>query len=165
MLKLRKATIHDLALLQAWDEEPHVNKSDPNDDWNWEIELVKSYDWRELLIAEVDGVPMGFIQIINPAREETRYWGEIEEGYRAIDIWIGPPEFLDKGYGTIIMKLALSRCFESKEVHTVLIDPLASNIRAIQFYERLGFRFVEDRKFGEDECKVYEFVREDFNKD
>lgn len=164
MLKLRKATIGDLALLQAWDEEPHVNKSDPNDDWNWETELVKSYDWRELLIAEVNEVPMGFIQIINPAQEETQYWGEMEEGYRAIDIWIGPPEYLGKGYGTIMMKLALKRCFESKEVNCVLIDPLTSNVRAIKFYERLGFRFVEDRRFGEDECKVYQFVREDWTK-
>ncbi|MCW5911567.1 MAG: acetyltransferase [Cyclobacteriaceae bacterium] len=162
MLILRQASVRDLELLQAWDEEPHVNKSDPNDDWNWETELSKAHSWRELLIAEADGVPMGFIQIINPAQEETQYWGEIAEGYRAIDIWIGPPGYLGKGYGTAMMQQALQRCFKHPDVMAVLIDPLVSNIRACRFYERLGFQYVEDRTFGEDDCRVYRFLRTDW---
>ena len=38
MLNLRPATSADLALLQHWDEQPHIIESDPNDDWGWEIE-------------------------------------------------------------------------------------------------------------------------------
>jgi aminoglycoside 6'-N-acetyltransferase len=41
----------------------------------------------------------------------------------------------------------------------VLIDPLASNTRAHRFYERLGFEFVERRRFGEDDCLVYQLLR------
>jgi aminoglycoside 6'-N-acetyltransferase len=37
-----------------------------------------------------------------------------------------------------------------------LIDPLASNERAIRFYERLGFEFVEERDVGGDYCLVRE---------
>ena len=55
MLHLRPATINDLELLRRWDEEPHVVDSDPNDDWGWETELLRSPPWREQLIAEVDG--------------------------------------------------------------------------------------------------------------
>ena len=43
----------------------------------------------------------------------------------------------------------------------ILIDPLASNVRAHAFYERLGFRFVERRCFGDDECLVYRLDRVD----
>lgn len=43
---------------------------------------------------------IGVIQVIDPAGEETQYWGNIGEGYRAIDIWIGEAEDLGKGYGT-----------------------------------------------------------------
>jgi hypothetical protein len=31
---------------------------------------------------ESDGRSIGFVHIIDPAREETRYWGEIESGFR-----------------------------------------------------------------------------------
>ena len=159
MLHLRPATIDDLELLRRWDEEPHVVESDPNDDWGWEVELTRNPDWREQLIAEVDGRSIGFIQIIDPALEDSHYWGEIESNLRAIDIWIGEEKELGKGYGTQMMKLAIDRCFADPLVTAILIDPLASNTRAHRFYERLGFQFVEPRRFGDDECFVYRLNR------
>lgn len=41
----------------------------------------------------------------------------------------------------------------------ILIDPMASNDRARRFYERLGFRFVEYRSFGDHDCAVYRLDR------
>lgn len=158
-MELRPATPADLGLLRRWDEQPHVIASDPNDDWSWETELNRAPDWREQLIAELDGRPIGFIQIIDPAREESRYWGDVPADLRAVDIWIGEASDLGKGYGTKMMQLALARCFADQDVSAVLIDPLASNMRAHRFYERLGFQFVERRRFGEDECLVYRLDR------
>lgn len=158
-LRLRAATPADAAILRGWDEQPHVVASDPNDEWNWESELARSPDWREQLIAEVAGRPVGFVQIIDPAREESRYWGDVPANLRAIDIWIGEATDLGRGYGTAMMQLALARCFASPAVSAVLIDPLATNTRAIRFYERLGFRFVERRWFGADDCAVHRLER------
>ncbi|MBW4572488.1 MAG: acetyltransferase [Tolypothrix carrinoi HA7290-LM1] len=162
MMNLRPATSADLELLQHWDEQPHVISSDPNDDWGWEVELDRTPDGREQLIAEIDGRPIGFIQIIDPAREDSHYWGDIPEGLRAIDIWIGEENDLGKGYGTKMMQLALARCFADPVVTAVLIDPLARNTRAHRFYERLGFQFVEHRRFGDDDCSVYSLNRTDW---
>ncbi|MBV6442157.1 MAG: N-acetyltransferase [Haliscomenobacteraceae bacterium CHB4] len=162
MIQLRPATIADLALLRHWDEQPHVIESDPNDDWEWETELLRHPDWREQLIAELDGRPIGFVQIIDPAREETHYWGDVPENLRALDIWIGAVDDTGKGYGSEMMRLALQRCFADPAVEAVLIDPLASNTAAHRFYERLGFRFVERRQFGEDDTFVYRLERADF---
>ncbi|HEX7044225.1 MAG TPA: GNAT family N-acetyltransferase [Burkholderiales bacterium] len=159
---LRPATPKDLALLRRWDDAPHVIAADPNDDWQWETELRRTPDWREQLIAEVDGRPVGFVQIIDPAREDSRYWGEVPPNLRAIDIWIGEADCLGRGYGTTIMALALARCFADPAVGAVLIDPLASNVRAHRFYERLGFRFIEQRRFGSDDCFVYRLERADY---
>ena len=72
------------------------------------------------------------------------------------------PDELGKGYGTRIMQLALDRCFAPSEVSAVIIDPLASNVRAHRFYERLGFLFVERRQFGEDDCFVYRLERVEY---
>ena len=160
MIALRPAISGDLALLQLWDEAPHVVASDPNDDWGWETELSRSPDWREQLIAELDGRPIAFVQIIDPAREDSHYWGEIAVGYRAIDIWIGDARDLGRGYGTKIMHLAIARCFAAAEVNSVLVDPLANNPRAHRFYGRLGFQFQERRSFGQDDCLVYRLDRD-----
>ena len=161
-VSLRPASLADLDLLRRWDEEPHVVASDPNDDWGWETELARSPDWREQLVAEVDGRPIGFVQIIDPAREESHYWGACAPDLRAIDIWIGEADALGKGYGTRMMHLALERCFAAPGVTAVIIDPLASNTDARRFYERLGFRFVERRRFGADDCAVYRLARADW---
>ena len=159
MLHLRKATIADLQTLLHWDKQIHVINADPHDDWNWEVELRQNPTWREQLIAEWNHYPIGFIQIIDPAKEETQYWGEIEDNKRAIDIWIGEKEHLGKGYGTRMMNKALDRCFAVPEVKEVIIDPLESNRRAINFYRKIGFEFVEKRVFGNDCCEVYAMSR------
>lgn len=159
VVALRLATIDDLATLRRWDEAPHVVESDPNDDWNWEVELTRFPSWREQLIAEVNGAPIGFVQIIDPAEEDSRYWGDVAPNLRAIDIWIGEAAHLGKGHGTRIMELVLARCFADADVTAVLIDPLASNERAIKFYQRLGFKPVERRWFGADDCLVHRLDR------
>jgi len=162
-ITLRPASIEDLSLLQHWDQQPHVKASDDeDDDWNWEYELERFPAWREQLIAELDGEPIGCVQIIDPAEEETHYWGQVEPNLRAIDIWIGEAEDLGKGYGTVMMNLALERCFADDKVTAVLIDPLETNHGAIHFYERIGFQFVERRRFNGSHCLVYKYDRADW---
>jgi aminoglycoside 6'-N-acetyltransferase len=158
-IRLRAATPADLALLLHWDEQPHVIASDPDDDWNWEVELAREPAWREQLVAEENGRPVGFVQIIDPQAEETHYWGDCGPGLRAIDIWLGEAGDLGRGLGTRIMRMAIERCFAAPEVQAILIDPLASNLRARKFYERLGYKLLEYRRFGEQDCAVYRLDR------
>lgn len=89
MISLRPASSADILLWRHWDKQPHVIASDPNDDSGWEIELGRTPEWREQMIAEIDGRPIGFIQIIDPALEDSHYWGNVRANLRAIDIWIG----------------------------------------------------------------------------
>lgn len=159
MLTLRPATLDDLATLRRWDEAPHVVESDPNDDWGWESELGRRVDWRAQLIAEVDGRPVGYVEIIDPARDEDHYWGDCAADLAAIDIWIGEPGDLGRGLGTEMMRQALARCFADSRVSAVLVDPLASNTSARRFYQRLGFVFAGERQFGLDRCAVYRLER------
>ncbi len=162
-MKLRPATIHDARLIRSWDSQPHVLESAGDFfEFDWESEIPRDVDWREFLIAEVDNRPIGMMQIIDPAREESHYWGDIAPNLRAIDIWIGDAADLGRGYGTIMMRRAIARCFEPPEVIAILVDPLVSNTRAHRFYERMGFRRIERRVFGEDDCYVYRLERADW---
>jgi aminoglycoside 6'-N-acetyltransferase len=165
MITLRPATLADAPVLRLWDEDPDVLGSDPNDEWNWDLELARTPQWREQLIAELDGRPIGLIQIIDPLEEETHYWGDCEPNLRAIDIWIGEAQDRGRGYGTAMMVAALQRCFAQPEVKAVIIDPLVSNTRAIVFYQRLGFRPVEQRRFNDDDCWVHRMDRADFERE
>ena len=159
MITLRNATIDDFELVTYWDTKQHVIDCDPEDDWNWEFELARNPVWREQLVTELNGVPIGFIQIIDPFLEESHYWGIVEPNKRAIDIWIGEEQNLNKGYGTTMMKMAIQKCFDNPLVNSILIDPLKTNTKAHRFYERLGFKFIEERTFDDSICFIYELNR------
>lgn len=159
-IRLREATLKDVPTLQYWDTKEHVILAGGDDDnYDWEKEVQRKVSWQEILIAEVDGRPVGVIVVIDPKEEETHYWGEIESNLRALDIWIGEEEDLGKGYGSKIMHLVFQRIFSNKNVNGVLVDPLVSNTRAHMFYERAGFKRVERRTFGNDDCYVYKLER------
>ncbi len=160
MLHLRQATLADRALVEHWDRQPHVIAAGGDDDVvDWLADLPRHLPWRELLLAEIDDRPIGFLQIIDPRLEETHYWGNVGPGLRAIDIWIGEAADPGLGQGTSMMQLALERCFAGPEVDAVLVDRLATNRAVHRFDARLGFRRIERRRFGTDDCWVYRLDR------
>lgn len=111
------------------------------------------------MLAELDGRAIGFVQIIDPALEDSHYWGDVEKDLRAIDIWIGEETLLGRGYGSEMMRQALERCFDDPAVRAVVVDPLAINERAHAFYRRFGFEFTEARRFDDDDCYVFRLER------
>lgn len=168
---LRHATLADIPTLTRWDQEPHVisaTTDDPDADNAfegivWEDEIAAASDASRYWIAELDGRPIGAMQIIDPHLEPTHYWGEIAPNLRALDIWIGETADLGKGYGETMMRLAIDMCFAEPAVTGIVIDPLASNARAHKFYQRLGFRPLGRRIFNdEDDCLVHELTRADW---
>ena len=171
MIALRRATLADAPIMKAWDRKPHVisaTTDDPDateafEGIVWEDELAAQSDISHYLIAELDGRPIGAMQVIDPHLEPTHYWGEIAPNLRAVDIWIGEASELGKGHGEEMMRLALAQCFGDPAVAAIIIDPLASNTRAHKFYQRIGFRPVGRRLFnGEDDCLVHELTRSDW---
>lgn len=170
-LTLRPATLDDAPLLADWDRRPHVIRcvtDDPDaltafEGADWPEEIAASRPDTYYLIAELDGRPIGAMQTIDPATEPTHYWGVIEPGLRALDIWIGEPDALGQGHGTEMMRQALALAFADPAVRAVVIDPLASNADAHRFYRRLGFVAEGRRLFNdEDDCLVHRLTRADW---
>ncbi len=167
-LRLRRATLNDAPILEQWDTDPAVIAATSDDDdterafggLDWRAEITSDSDVSFHVIAELDGRPIGAMQICDPHLEATHYWGVIEPNLRAIDIWIGADSDRNKGYGTEMMRLAHKLCFAAKDVTAIVIDPLSSNTRAIAFYQRLGYTPVERRMFDDDDCLVLKLTRE-----
>ena len=164
---LRLATLDDVAILEHWDADPDVIAATSDDEsierafggLDWRDELSHDSDVSYHLIGEVDNRPVGAMQICDPHLEPTHYWGDISPNLRAIDIWIGAEPDRNKGCGREMMRLAHERCFADPAVTAIVIDPLASNTRAIAFYYRLGYVAVERRMFGGDDCLVLTLTR------
>lgn len=170
-LMLRPATIEDVVHLERWDHEPHViaaTSDDPNadvafEDAEWIGEVCGDDPASAYFIADLKGRPIGAMQIIDPALERTHYWGsDCPPNLRAMDIWIGEPDCLGKGYGTMMMKIAINRAFAMPDVDAIVIDPLNSNTDAHRFYARLGFRPIGRRLFDDDDCLVHRLDRADW---
>jgi aminoglycoside 6'-N-acetyltransferase len=172
-ITLRAATHADIPTLLRWDTDPVVIASGSDDpdaavawgednDWAENIDLYQPDVW-EYWIAELDGRPIGCMQMCDPHLEPTHYWGEIEPNLRALDIWIGEADARGKGYGETMMRLAFARCFSDPLVTGIIIDPLVSNTRAHKFYQRLGFVPTHRQVFHEeDDCFVHRLTRADW---
>ncbi|KWV91321.1 GNAT family N-acetyltransferase [Erythrobacter sp. YT30] len=168
---LRPATVADAPMLASWDREPHViacSSDDPDAEVafggiEWTKEIAGSTNDSYYMIAEIAGEPVGVMQVCDPHTEQTHYWGDIEPGLRAIDIWIGPPEWLGRGVGTQMMTQMIDRCFATPDVTGIVIDPLNSNKSAHRFYRRLGFKIVGRRMFDEDDCLVMRLEKSDWS--
>lgn len=168
---LRPATTADVPHLERWDHEPHViaaTSDDPDatiafEDAEWVEEIESDDPASAFFVGEVDGRPIGAMQVIDPALERTQYWGkDCPPNLRAMDIWIGEADCLSKGYGTSMMTIAINRAFATPEVEAIVIDPLSSNTDAHRFYVRLGFRPTGRRLFEDDDCLVHRLDRADW---
>lgn len=155
-LRFRDAVPTDQAMLDTWMQAPHVLANVPYGDWGWAQELARKPLWRHQWIALLGDRPIGFMQIIDAAAEETHYWGDIAPRTAAIDIWIGEADCVGHGLGSEMMARAIDFSFGWRTINRVVIDPLASNTDGRRFYERLGFQLLELRSFGDDDCAVYE---------
>ena len=154
--------VDDVGLLARWDDDPDVAAAlgGRGEDWSdWPTELMRDVSWRELLIAEEDGRPIGFVQLTDAVEEESHYWGDVAPGTWALDIWIGSPDDRGRGLGTEAMRAAVDRVFAHDGTGAIVIDPKVSNRRAIEFYRRLGFEPLGVRDFDGDSCLVMRLAR------
>ena len=142
-------------------DDPDAQQAFPGTAWSDEIAANSDATWY--YIAELDGRPVGAMQVIDPHAEPTHYWGDIEPNLRAVDIWIGDAADRNKGLGALMMDAVIDACFADSAVTAIIIDPLNSNTDAHRFHRRLGFKSVGRRLFNsEDDCLVHRLERADW---
>lgn len=100
-------------------------------------------------IIEYQNHPIGYIQYFDIKPYEADYEMENTNDIWAIDLWIGEPNFWDKGIGSKALKLIVDHIFKDKKAKKIIIDPHVDNLRAIHVYEKVGFKKVKILKAHE----------------
>jgi len=137
----------DLALLYAWFQKPHIADlwKEPHD-WGlfhnkFSHQLTRT-DCFSFLVLDGD-TPFGYIQYHQVNDEDRLLFPDITipSSSIGIDLFIGEPDYLNKGLGTKFIKEFLTFVQKKEPLcHMILIDPACDNYRAIACYKKVGFR-------------------------
>ena len=140
-----------VSLLLEWFAKPHVNKWFHGEGLENTVKKARlfvegatEYSGYSLKhwVASLGGHPCGFLMtslVEGPYDEQDpiNKWFRPEKTTMTLDLLIGPEEYLGKGLGVRMIREFLR--IHCPEVDVVLIDPDASNTRAVHVYEKAGF--------------------------
>ncbi len=146
-IDFRPVTAADYPMLRRWFDSAHIRH------WWGEAEtalgnikaMVEGRDTTRPHIFDVDGEPAGYIQSWSVCDEiegghaaEAPWLLDLPRDAAGVDLFIRDESMLSKGIGTAVLRAFLGRLFEEGS-QIVVIDPDASNSRAVRAYEKAGF--------------------------
>ena len=129
----------DLPLIASWLALPHVREwwGDPSE----QLSLVSGdldEPAMEQYIVETGARPVGYLQCYRLTDWNTGF-GVHPVGTRGIDLFVGDPELIGRGYGSALIRQFADGLL-SGGAPRVVTDPDPENARAIRAYEKAGFR-------------------------
>jgi aminoglycoside 6'-N-acetyltransferase len=86
------------------------------------------------------GQPIGYMQFYPADLEEYRF--EEQGTVYGLDLFIGEPDYWNRGLGTTFVRLLLDHLFDTLSADWAILDPHVDNVRAIRAYEKCGFQKV-----------------------
>lgn len=91
-----------------------------------------------------EGVPIGYLQFY-PVEADVRPLFGVAPDANAwgIDQFIGEVAYWNRGIGTEMIRTILDYLFHNQQADQVILDPVATNLRAIRVYEKCGFQAVK----------------------
>jgi aminoglycoside 6'-N-acetyltransferase len=141
-IRLMRDDDADYAQMSAWLTDPRVLEFYEGRDSPQSIEDIRlNYSPRVMALEnntpcfiELDSVPIGYIQFYPAEEDAAGVWG--------LDQFIGIPDQWNRGIGTRAVRLMLDYLFQTVQATKCVLDPHATNHRAIRCYEKAGFRKV-----------------------
>lgn len=137
----------NLELLCDWFEKPHVLEW-----WNDHLtheKIKEKYEKRinntivHPYIVYLANKPIGFIQYYWAKKLGHDGWHNEDEGTVGIDQFIGDERYLNKGYGTLMIKEFIQLLFQNPLIKKIITEVDPQNFRAKRCYEKVGFQEVE----------------------
>ncbi|MFM9276949.1 GNAT family N-acetyltransferase [Paenibacillus jiagnxiensis] len=148
-LMVRELEAKDAGLLATWLSDPAVLEFYEGRDNAFDLEKVLDiyYDPEDdtvKCIIEFDGCEIGYIQYYQLDDETGQTYGYSDKDgtIYGTDQFIGEPDYWNKGIGTLLVSSMIKFLVEHKKADRVVMDPRASNERALRCYAKCGFRKV-----------------------
>jgi len=159
----KKLEIGDLDLLEKWNREPHVKKYwDSDKSWEESYEkyiLRTSSEVVKQFIAYDEETPFAYIQFYWASKVGDGWWEGIDEGTAGIDLYIGEPSYLGKGFGKTVLKSFVDFLFDNPEVNRIIADPNPKNEKIQKLLMSLGFSNIGPIKTPDGEALLFELRR------
>lgn len=143
-ITFKPLTEADIGLLTAWLEKPHVKEW-----WNDDLSHEQIWDKYRSRIGDpntvsfifyLDKKPLGFIQYYYASRVGHGWWPDAVAGTVGIDQYIGEEDYINKGYGTVIIRSFIEKLLAESHIKKIIVDVDPNNLRAIRCYEKVGFK-------------------------
>ena len=139
----------DLPLLFKWFAQPYIAAlwKEPTEWEKFEEKFAKRLRSTDTFsfIAGVGDKTIGYIQyhLINDADRALFANVQLPVETVGLDLFIGEPSYLDKGYGTKLLRSFMEYVKKCRPLcKRIIIDPAPDNHRAIKCYEKVGFKVL-----------------------
>lgn len=119
------------------------------------------YDYPFVIMA--DDQPIGYIVCCDLyayrklCPEPKGLFTNETPGTFCVDLFIAEEDYLNRGYGTAIMQRFIHKLIDEFGAKKIVIDPAATNKRAIRCYEKAGFKFIRLAHDGITECHIMQY--------
>jgi aminoglycoside 6'-N-acetyltransferase len=135
----RPMSADDLPTISSWLEMPHVSEwwHDPAEQFDLVSGDLAHPDMAQYIVA-ADGQEFAYLQCYNLSAWNSGF-GPQPEGSRGLDQFIGEAGMVGHGHGSAFVRAFADRLLASGTPR-VVTDPDPANARAIQAYEKAGFR-------------------------
>ena len=166
-IHFERMTLNDIPLWERWIAIPHVKEAwfiDGYETSDYIFDKIKGNGHTFPFIIYLDNLPIGYIQYCDLYAYRTLtpkpkgLFTNENLGTYCIDLFIAESNFINKGYGTEIIKQFIQKLINELDVKKILIDPAASNKRAIHCYQKTGFKIIKNSNDGITECTIMEYI-------
>lgn len=148
MLSFRHVEAADRVLVHAWLKQPHVTEwfygKGLENTFKHLDEFLAGASYAQYWLALDNERPFAFLitSNVDKPHDELTKWCGTEGQAITLDMLIGDPNYLGKGYAVEVIHQFLLNQFS--HVQEVLIDPEATNAKAIHVYQKAGFNIVSE---------------------
>lgn len=163
-IDFKKLELNDLFLLHKWLNTPHVHEFYDKDKKNTKEDIKKRYAPKitgekptDCYIVLYENKPVGYIQkyFVNDWPEFGNYL-QYDDTVVSVDLFIGNPEFIGKGFGSFMLSEFIKQIvFSIPNTSLCIIGPELKNKRAIRAYEKAGFKHVQTLTIGDEQEPTY----------
>lgn len=156
----------DFELLFAWfgydHLKPYWQLDRPREAARSLVEEKRTHPSLTPYLGTLDHVPMSYWEVYDAVDDEVASVYDAQPTDRGVHLFIGPPEYLGRGYATPLLRSLARFQFERPDVDRLVSEPDVRNDRAIRVFEACGFEPQREVALPNKEALLMTCTRDSF---